>query len=189
MTTDPKVLAKVASIFRRMPESEEMAKESANIRTALRATGLVGAAAGGGVFAGSMIGEKKGIKKGREVQLAQDLSKFRTAASNIYNMGRSAGAVELATRIKQRFNHGLTGGLKAKNVSTIPKISTKTIKKASLDKAAESVYQGWLNNNIPIELIRNLPPNDMGKIAAVVLDKMNDGDKVAGILWNLITEA
>lgn len=187
MSDDPKVLAKVANILLRIPDNEDMIKESSKLSKALKITGLVGASAGTGAMVGSTLGETKGRKKGRQEQLNYDMSRFRTAAKKIYSMGRTHGAMAIVSKIKQRFSSGLKGGNGPSNVHKLPKLNPPTIKKASLDNKAVAVYNAWATGQIPTEHLQNLPPSDMAKVAAVVIDRMDDGDKLAHMLWNLLS--
>jgi len=186
--SDESVLAKVATVIGSVAP-DDMSKEA---KWGLAKKILAGTAVAGGMtatgIAGHAIGKKRGEtvgeEKGRKKQYEQDVQKFRTHAKRIFDVGRLTGRRNLASDIQRRFSGATSNGV---GNTVLPSVrQVKMPKQAGLDKMAEAVYAGWVHGEIEVEKLRTLPPTDMSKLASVVVDRMNNGDDVARILWRLL---
>lgn len=190
---NPDTFVKVAKLLHGTLEQEELEKiaglksviKSLPVGRALKATGIVGTI-GAAAGIGSITGERRGRKK----QFSEDVPKFRAAAAKIYGAGQRVGAGRVINAIRSRLNNSLkmprSNKSHGQNV-VMPMIRPPEIPKHGYDRKALAVYDGWRTGQIKTAAINNLPPTDLAKIAAVIIDKMDEGDRVAEILWNVIS--
>jgi hypothetical protein len=216
MSTNLGALIKAAQIIQSLPGcEEELEKTGGKLETVWKAvtspTGKIvggvtaaGAATAGGFVAGRVTGRKKGLREGeqagRQAQRKADVSQFRGAAKNIYALGRRHQRASDVAALRQHFLRGMIGQKpgKQKQIAALPEPpASKNMKsltyrpnvKKAEDRIATGVYEGWANGRISVDDLKNLPPVDLEKIAAVVINRISEGDKRASILWRVLSSA
>lgn len=174
-------------IVKGMPQFEGIA-ENFESKHASKTGGLKKAlkyVAGGtavGVGMGGMhaVGKSSGKEEGRKVQREEDVTQFRSHAKNIYNAGRTAQ--------RRRDVDQFRTFLSKKRGST----GQETTKKASEMtewELANEVVDGWARGEIKTASVATLGRDDMVKIANVLIQRKDRGDKVAAVLWAALNGA
>jgi len=202
MFQDSKVQAKIGMILGGMPIAEELEKEANKGRMAGKIIGgITGLGAVGGVAYGvghefgEDEGEARGVDYGRSAQLKQDKQRFGAASKKIYEYGRAQQKRQDMNQFKSlitspRFSNAMVERSRRIQAQGNPNraIGIPTTKTASTNDMAEAVYEGWRLGNISIEEMQKLPSSDLAKVASVVVQKINSGDKSADMLWRIMND-
>ena len=192
---DPNVAAKIAQIVLGSNNRDEIVKEafkgSSGMSRALKLTGLaggVGAAGAGTYHAGKSSGNKSGMETGAKQQFTKDQESFKQIAPKIFNAGRITQARQDKAMFKNylsKNNPGTAGT--SKSNGKYSKMSHGTSHTKTGMEMAEAVVDGWVTGQVKTASIQTLPGNDLQKVAMVLVDRMNTGDEIAGMLWRALS--
>lgn len=193
----PNVISKLGQIAAGSPAYDEMQKEankakaaSSGLSRALKIVGL-GTAGGATVVGAHQVGKKSGeasgMEKGKAVQLKKDQETFKSAVPRIFRAGRvvQARRDQAAFRSYLSRNNPGTAGTSKNSGHFRMQSGTSHMKTAS--EIAEAVVDGWACGEVKTAAVKALPPQDLQKIAGVLVNRMEQGDEMASILWRTLS--
>ena len=189
------VLAKVGMIALGTMTEEEIEKQAANtkalrsgLRRALKIVGLStggGAAIAGAHQVGKSSGRASGIEQGKKSQFEEDKETFKQVAPRIFRAGRLTQARQDEAAFKSYLSRNVSGTAGNSNnyYSNMESGSSHTKTAMSV---AHDVINGWKRGDIKTSSLRSLPQHEMEKVATALVQQMDNGDQLAGILWRTL---
>ena len=183
MSKSAGAISKLSQFLAESGVPKEMQKQAnkgrlanAGLRRSLKVLGI-GSAGGASLVGAHHVGQASG----KQNQLKQDQDNFKTIVPKIFNAGRVMQARQDASRFKSYLDKNMTG------FAGTSKDQQSYTNKHAATKVANAVVNGWENGQVSTSEIQALPETDLQKVAHVLLDRMNQGDNTAKVMWRALT--